>query len=72
MNSDPEKQASQDYELSRNESNTNGRELHKGLEGRHVTMIALGGSLGTGLLIGTYVCCRFFLRSESRPANFPA
>ncbi|KAK1976391.1 amino acid permease [Colletotrichum cereale] len=30
-----------------------GHELHKRLEARHVTMIALGGALGTGLLIGT-------------------
>jgi amino acid permease len=29
--------------------------LHKHLEGRHVIMIALGGALGTGLLVGTYV-----------------
>lgn len=28
--------------------------LHKQLETRHMTMIALGGALGTGLLIGTY------------------
>ncbi|CAJ2507509.1 Uu.00g086950.m01.CDS01 [Anthostomella pinea] len=27
--------------------------LHRRLEARHVTMIALGGSLGTGLLVGT-------------------
>ncbi|KAI3550927.1 amino acid permease [Colletotrichum filicis] len=30
-----------------------GYDLHKRLETRHVTMIALGGALGTGLLIGT-------------------
>ncbi|KXH65891.1 amino acid permease [Colletotrichum salicis] len=30
-----------------------GHKLHKRLETRHVTMIALGGALGTGLLIGT-------------------
>ncbi|KAF2085438.1 amino acid permease Dip5 [Saccharata proteae CBS 121410] len=28
-------------------------ELHRGLKARHVTMIALGGALGTGLIIGT-------------------
>ena len=28
-------------------------ELHKGLKDRHLSMIALGGALGTGLLIGT-------------------
>lgn len=27
--------------------------LHKTLKDRHLSMIALGGSLGTGLLIGT-------------------
>lgn len=30
-----------------------GHELKKGLHARHVSMIALGGALGTGLLIGT-------------------
>ncbi|KAF6817921.1 dicarboxylic amino acid permease [Colletotrichum plurivorum] len=34
-------------------ANQPGHELHKRLETRHVTMIALGGALGTGLLIGT-------------------
>jgi amino acid permease len=33
--------------------NTSGHMLHKQLETRHMTMIALGGALGTGLLIGT-------------------
>lgn len=48
-----------DYEkrLSLDDANPpiqeNGESLHKGLETRHVTMIALGGALGTGLLIGT-------------------
>ena len=32
---------------------TSGHVLHKSLETRHMTMIALGGALGTGLLIGT-------------------
>ena len=32
---------------------TAGHNLHKNLETRHMTMIALGGALGTGLLIGT-------------------
>jgi yeast amino acid transporter len=27
--------------------------LHRGLKARHITMIAIGGALGTGLLIGT-------------------
>ncbi|OBA19149.1 hypothetical protein METBIDRAFT_79706 [Metschnikowia bicuspidata var. bicuspidata NRRL YB-4993] len=30
-----------------------GRELKKALEARHLSMIAIGGALGTGLLIGT-------------------
>lgn len=28
-------------------------ELKRGLKARHVTMIAIGGALGTGLIIGT-------------------
>ena len=27
--------------------------LHRGLKGRHITMIAIGGAIGTGLIIGT-------------------
>mgnify|MGYP002348121749 CR=1 FL=1 len=27
--------------------------LHRGLKARHITMIAIGGALGTGLIIGT-------------------
>ena len=30
-------------------------ELHRGLKARHITMIAIGGAIGTGLVIGTYV-----------------
>ena len=29
--------------------------LHRGLKARHMTMIAIGGAVGTGLIIGTYV-----------------
>ncbi|CUM67039.1 uncharacterized protein PRCAT00004727001 [Priceomyces carsonii] len=32
---------------------TEGHQLRKALDARHVTMIAIGGALGTGLLIGT-------------------
>lgn len=32
---------------------TSGHMLQKRLETRHMTMIALGGAMGTGLLIGT-------------------
>lgn len=30
-------------------------DLHRGLKARHITMIAIGGAIGTGLIIGTYV-----------------
>jgi len=29
--------------------------LHRGLKSRQVAMIAIGGAIGTGLIIGTYV-----------------
>jgi hypothetical protein len=29
--------------------------LHRGLKSRQITMIAIGGAIGTGLIIGTYV-----------------
>jgi amino acid transporter len=29
------------------------KELHRGLKTRHITMIAIGGAIGTGLIIGT-------------------
>lgn len=38
---------------SMNLAHNEGHELKKGLHARHVSMIALGGALGTGLLIGT-------------------
>lgn len=55
--SDFEKNA-EDYNLAIARSNPTsqvetGHELKKGLHARHVSMIALGGALGTGLLIGT-------------------
>jgi amino acid transporter len=28
--------------------------LHRGLKSRQITMIAIGGAIGTGLIIGTY------------------
>jgi amino acid transporter len=28
-------------------------DLHRGLKSRHITMIAIGGAIGTGLIIGT-------------------
>lgn len=30
-----------------------GTSLHRGLKARHITMIAIGGAIGTGLIIGT-------------------
>lgn len=29
--------------------------LHRGLKSRQITMIAIGGAIGTGLIIGTFV-----------------
>lgn len=51
----------QDYALYVSKSNpsninlneTNGHQLKQALDSRHVSMIAIGGALGTGLLIGT-------------------
>ena len=34
-------------------------DLHRGLKARQVTMIAIGGAIGTGLIIGTCVTCFF-------------
>ena len=33
----------------------NHHHLHRGLKARQITMIAIGGAIGTGLIIGTYV-----------------
>ena len=35
-----------------------GHHLHRGLKARQITMIAIGGAIGTGLIIGTYVIGR--------------
>ncbi|KAK6464820.1 dicarboxylic amino acid permease [Scheffersomyces coipomensis] len=49
----------EDYDLYVAKSNPScinqkeGHQLRKGLDSRHTTMIAIGGALGTGLLIGT-------------------
>lgn len=32
--------------------------LHRNLKPRHISMIAIGGSVGTGLIIGSYVLQR--------------
>lgn len=42
-----------DIGTTENLSATHRHDLHKQLEARHVIMIALGGALGTGLLVGT-------------------
>lgn len=34
-------------------SDPNHVELHRALKARHITMIAIGGAIGTGLIIGT-------------------
>ena len=34
--------------------------LHRGLKARHITMIAIGGAIGTGLIIGTCVARRLW------------
>lgn len=46
-------QQSLGYGISEDLAETPGHDLHKRLESRHVVMIALGGALGTGLLVGT-------------------
>lgn len=38
-----------------------GSRLHRELKTRQIAMIALGGALGTGLLINTWVCVRRML-----------
>lgn len=71
---DFEKQADSDDVLSRHTAEYNltvamsnpqlkqqtdeSHELHKSLEARHLSMIAIGGALGTGLLIGTGTALR--------------
>ncbi|KAJ8607545.1 hypothetical protein MRB53_040255 [Persea americana] len=43
-------------------------ELHRGLKARHITMIAIGGAVGTGLIIGTGAAlARAGCGSSSRP-----
>ncbi|KAK2748967.1 hypothetical protein FQN57_007250 [Myotisia sp. PD_48] len=57
----PEKEAAKDEYNDSNEFSTtalasdhhDGISLHRGLKARHITMIAIGGAIGTGLIIGT-------------------
>ncbi|GME43274.1 Amino acid/polyamine transporter I [Neofusicoccum parvum] len=51
-----EYEANAHYEPTEGEVQEAGGEkqnLHRGLEARHITMIAIGGAIGTGLIIGT-------------------
>lgn len=42
-----------DVEAMRPREQGTAGDLHRGLKARHISMIALGGSIGTGLIIGT-------------------
>lgn len=60
-----EKDVKQDYTIARepsplteeghltNAEDGEHKSLHRGLQSRQVTMIAIGGAIGTGLIIGT-------------------
>merc|ERR1711939_160955 len=48
---DVEKQGQQDVVFT--SETANGQDLHRGLKGRHVQMISIGGVIGTGLFLGT-------------------
>ncbi|KAI1090841.1 putative amino acid permease [Rostrohypoxylon terebratum] len=56
---DKEKMAYTEVDLERSATHIRGLEtsaetsLHRGLKARHITMIAIGGAIGTGLIIGT-------------------
>ncbi|KAI1457228.1 putative amino acid permease [Annulohypoxylon moriforme] len=56
---DKEKMTYTDVDLERSNTHIRGLEtsaetsLHRGLKARHITMIAIGGAIGTGLIIGT-------------------
>ncbi|KAJ4375878.1 amino acid transporter [Neocucurbitaria cava] len=62
-NSDPEYGAKTEYQHATGEVpavdangvaiHTDHSHLHRGLKSRHITMIAIGGAIGTGLIIGT-------------------
>ena len=62
-NSDPEYGVKSEYQSATGEVpavDSNGvtvhadhSHLHRGLKSRHITMIAIGGAIGTGLIIGT-------------------
>lgn len=48
----PEVTANPDY-IEGQDINGHSTSLHRGLKARHITMIAIGGAIGTGLIIGT-------------------
>lgn len=62
-NGDPEKYGKTDYTTGTTAEpvvdadgvvqHTDNGHLHRGLKSRHITMIAIGGAIGTGLIIGT-------------------
>lgn len=39
--------------FTENVEEDSGHHLHRGLKSRQITMIAIGGAIGTGLIIGT-------------------
>ncbi|TVY87837.1 Dicarboxylic amino acid permease [Lachnellula willkommii] len=52
----PEPKYPVDLEVaSVNRGESGGHDLHRGLKSRQITMIAIGGAIGTGLIIGTFV-----------------
>lgn len=42
-----------DLNFAGEDSSDGGNHLHRGLHSRQITMIAIGGAIGTGLIIGT-------------------
>jgi amino acid transporter len=45
----------QEVNIADNVEEDDHHHLHRGLKARQITMIAIGGAIGTGLIIGTYV-----------------
>lgn len=48
-----ESKEASDGEVGSNGAGQPATKLHRGLKSRHITMIAIGGAIGTGLIIGT-------------------
>jgi amino acid transporter len=59
--SSPERKSIHDYQQDVNIADAavfdedSHHHLHRGLKARQITMIAIGGAIGTGLIIGTFV-----------------